>query len=105
MKFARVNYNQYGHRPPSSPPLWSDLLDEERLLLELRDGKKLIWHNVAKHFNDPRSELYSVAGLQARYERLKERQIQALIEADFLQRLEDELRGVEAGRGTSMLVN
>ncbi|KAE8440854.1 hypothetical protein EG329_006371 [Mollisiaceae sp. DMI_Dod_QoI] len=95
VRFAGVKYDSYASLSPASPPLHADFLEEEKLLLHLRDEKKLIWHKVAKHFNEPRSELYSVAGLQARYQRLKLRQLQAEMEVEFLQRLKEELRDSE----------
>ncbi|KAF8855699.1 hypothetical protein BDZ45DRAFT_497452 [Acephala macrosclerotiorum] len=106
IRFAGVKYDSYAGLAPASPPLYADMLDEEKLLLRLRDDEKLIWHKVAKHFNEPRSELYSVAGLQARYHRLKLRQKQAEMEVEFLQRLKEELRHqrnapLESGLSTS----
>lgn len=90
LRFADVKYDQYGHIAPVSSPLCAELLEEEKLLLRLRDNDKLIWHHVAMHFNDPCSELYSVTSLQARYKRLKVRQQQAEMEAECLKRLKEE---------------
>ncbi|CZR60255.1 uncharacterized protein PAC_10151 [Phialocephala subalpina] len=106
VRFAGVKYDSYACLAPASPPLYGDMLDEEKLLLRLRDDEKLIWHNVAKRFNDPRSELYSVAGLQARYRRLKLRHVQSEMETEFLQKLKEELRhqrdnSLESGTSTS----
>lgn len=81
-RFADVKYELYGHLAPVSLPLCAELIEEERLLLHLRDDEKMIWHHVAKYFNDPCSELYSVTGLQARYERLRVRSKQAEMEAE-----------------------
>jgi hypothetical protein len=86
LRFADIQYDQYGYIAPVS----SELLEEEKLLLRLRDEENLIWHRVAMHFHDPSSELYSVIGLQARYERLKARQQRAEMEAEYLERLKEE---------------
>ncbi|KUJ11483.1 uncharacterized protein LY89DRAFT_688724 [Mollisia scopiformis] len=91
VRFAGVKYDSYARLSPASGPLYTDIIDEEKKLLQLRDESKLIWHKVARHFNDPRSELYSVAGLQARYQRLKLRQIQAAMEVGFFERMKEEL--------------
>jgi hypothetical protein len=90
LRFADIEYDRYGYITPVSSPPCSELLEEEKLLLRLRDEEKLIWHRVAMHFHDPSSELYSVTGLQARYERLKARQQRAEMEAEYLERLKEE---------------
>jgi len=89
LRFADVEYDRYGCIAPVSSPLCSELLEEEKLLLRLRDEQNLIWHRVAMHFNDPSSELYSVADLQERYERIKARQLKAEMEAECLKRLKE----------------